>query len=126
MARRKHSGEPAKVPPRPATPAPEYSLHPRLYEGMEEAARRGDWNGWLHNALETGDPKFWPHILLFYREQPDRRHMILSHLRIYWREYEPMVAPLFREAMRDPEQCEEAVQAAAEDFPSLCEDVAAS
>src|SRR5712692_3947879 len=118
MTHRKLSGQPGESSPRPEAPAPEYSLHPRLYEGMEEAARRGDWESWLHNALETGDPKFWPQIRKFYQEQPAWRWMILSHLRIYWRQYEHMVTPLFREALRDPEQCEEAVQAA-EEFPSL-------
>lgn len=91
---------------------------------MEALAEEGDWEGWVHLALETGDPKFWPHIRQSYQDEPKWRWMILFHLRIYWREYEAMVAPLFREALRDPEQCEMAVEAA-EEFPSLSDDVVA-
>jgi hypothetical protein len=63
----------------------------------------------------------WPQIRKFYQDRPDCRWSILFHLPIYWREYENMVAPLFREALRDPEQCDQAIEAV-EEFPSLAAD----
>jgi hypothetical protein len=101
---------------------PKTSFKEHLAQSMERSEREGDWESWLHCALETGDPQFWPRIREFYRDEPKFRHMVLFHLRFYWTEHESRVAPLIREALRDPEQCDEALQLA-DVFPSLREHV---
>jgi hypothetical protein len=122
MARPKRPHQSRKSAPQSAAPGAADSYRQHLYESLEHYSRTGEWESWLHNALEIGDPQFWPQIREFYQEKPSERWMILFHLRIYWTEYEHMVAPLFREALRDPEECDEAIRAL-EVFPSLREDV---
>jgi hypothetical protein len=96
-----------------------------LYESLKEHAKTGNWDSWVHNALETGDPQFWPQIREFYRKEPKFRWTIVTHLRFYWGEHENLVAPLLKEALRDPEQCAAAFEAV-ETFPALAEDVVAA
>jgi hypothetical protein len=128
-----HSDQPRKVPgasagkrkkPGRSAGSPDLGTDFRAHldRGMAEAAKEGDWETWLHHALETGDPQFWPQIRKFYHEQPRLRQMILFHLPFYWSGHEPVVAPVFQEALRDPEQCDTAIRAL-EVFPSLSEDV---
>jgi hypothetical protein len=96
-----------------------------LYPGIAAAASAGDWERWLRNATETGDPQFWPKIQQLYQEHPEWRWVILFHLRCYWGEHEAMVAPVLQQALRDPEQCEVAFEAL-EVFPSLAEEAIAA
>jgi hypothetical protein len=130
-----HSSQPRKVPGvsagkgkkparSPGDPDLGTDFRAHLDRGMAEAAKEGRWESWLHLALETGDPQFWPQIREFYHEQPCLRQMILFHLPFYWAGHEPMVVPLFRLGLHDPDLCDVAIRAL-QVFPSLEEDVLA-
>jgi hypothetical protein len=85
---------------------------------------RGNWQGWMENATETGDPTLWPEIVRLYRQHPHLRWVTLWHIPFYWKGHPDLVLPLIREALRDPDILEVALHAAAH-FPALMEDVVA-
>lgn len=120
MAKKKRSSHSQPASTSRNAPSTSASFPDCLYQGIEKAARIGDWQRWLGSALETGDPQFWPKIRQLYQEHPHWRWTILFHLRIYWGEHEQMVAPLLREALRDPEQCAAAFEAV-DTFPSAAD-----
>jgi hypothetical protein len=76
----------------------------------------------MSNATESGDPKLWSRILELYKQHPNLRWVTLWHIPFYWTEHPVLVAPLVREALRDPALTNVSLQAAAA-FPSLKEDV---
>jgi hypothetical protein len=122
-SRRSHPSLPGSAEPNAVGKSTDFRQ--ALDHGMAEAARVGDWERWLGSALETGDPQFWPQLRHLYQQHPEWRWNILFHLRIYWGDYEPMVAPVFREALRGPDQCAVAFEAM-EVFPALAEEAIAA
>jgi hypothetical protein len=106
-------------------PPPAQAAYPQvLYANMAAFRERGDWQGWMGNATETGDPTLWPEIVRLYRQHHQLRWVTLWHIPFYWKQHSDLVLPLIRQALRDPELLEVALHAAAY-FPALVEDVVA-
>jgi hypothetical protein len=91
---------------------------------LDQLRERGDWKAVADIALRCGDPQLWPDVEKAYREHPDYRCIVLLFLPLYWKEHEATVAPLLKEALRDPKACQNALHAASL-FPALLEDVVA-
>jgi hypothetical protein len=109
----------AEDPPAARPPYPQV-----LYTNMASCREKDDWEGWMHNATETGDPDLWPEILRVYTEQPRTRRVALMHLPFYWQEQPTLVVPLLKEALRDHDLVSQALDAAGY-FPGLEEQVVA-
>jgi hypothetical protein len=91
---------------------------------LDQIRQQGGWRSVARIALDSGDPRLWPEVETAYREHPEFRRVILMDLALEWTKEEETVIPLLREALRDPEVCDEALYAAAS-FPVLLEEVVA-